>query len=113
MSTPITSGLITVSNGAEATAVAIAFDPAFYQRVAAIATETAIAVCREQDGGSTIAGHAARASRALQWFGQCSTPSQQIAMAMAVAADNTTNESSTSQTIANRLAAIWDTLSGN
>jgi hypothetical protein len=113
MATPITSGLITISNEAEAISVAICYDPAFYQRVAAIATSTAYAVCREQDGGAEIAGHTFRASRALQWFTQSSSMASQIAMAMAVTQGNTITEASTSQAIADELAAIWDTLSGN
>jgi hypothetical protein len=110
---PVTSGLITLSNNEEAISVAICYDAAFYQRVAAIATTTAYAVCREQDGGASIAGHSFRANRALQWLTQCSIMSSQIAMAIAVTAANTINETSTSQEIADELARIWDTLSGN
>jgi hypothetical protein len=110
---PVTSGLITLSNDEETISVDIVYDSAFYQRVAAITTSFAIGVCREEDGGANIAGHAFRASRALQWFTQCSSPSSQIAMAMALTASNTINEDSTSQEIADELASIWDTLSGN
>jgi hypothetical protein len=113
LSDPVTSGLITISNGAEAISVDIVYDSTFYQRVAAIATSTAFAVCREEDGGANIAGHPSRETRALQWFSQCSTSTWQIAMAMAVTQRNTINETSTSQEIADELAFLWDTLSGN
>jgi hypothetical protein len=113
MSAAVTSGLITVANNAESMAVSITYDAGFYQRVAAITTETAFAVCRENDGGADVNGHVNRASRALQWFTQSTTASAQQAIAQAVASDNLTNESSTSQEIADRIAFLWDTLSGN
>ena len=111
MSAPATSGLITIGNGVEATAVSISYDPTFYQRVAQIATQVAIAVVRENDSAS-IDNHTTRAGRAIQWFATCSAVASQIELAMLVAADNATTKTSTSQQIADRITAIWNTTCG-
>jgi hypothetical protein len=109
MSAAATSGVITVSDASEAFAVTYSYHPGFYQRCAHLMTMTCLAVCAES---TATDNHASRKSRALQWLSNCNDPGAQIALAMAVLADLSISFSSTSQQIADRIASIFDKLSG-
>ncbi|WP_435005150.1 hypothetical protein P12x_003044 [Tundrisphaera lichenicola] len=110
MPAAVTSGLITIGNGAEATAAALTYLPAFYQRVTHIAIMVAFAVLAEDP---TTTGNANRVSKASVWLAQSSDIGAQVRMAQAVLADLSITETSTSQAIADRLASIWDLIAGN
>jgi hypothetical protein len=109
MSAPVTSGLVSIDNGAESSPVSSAYYGYWYQRVGQIMVTVCLAVLAEDPATD---GHITRAGYARQYLATCHDQGRQIAITMMVMADGSITVSSTSQQIADRLASIFSPIAG-